>query len=277
LVDLATAWELFRDAIVCAVLAGVVLGGLGVHVVVRRMVFASAALAEAAALGVMIGFFVEIYSGLAVPPSLTAIGVALLAAVGLAWRPEAVSREVILAAVWIGSAALALVVGASITQEAHDVAEILLGSAVLVRPEDLWRVAGSSVFVAGAAAVLHRGLVFAGFDEETARVHGLPVRALEVALWALITIQVATCTRALGALPVFAFSVLPGAAALLWVGRLQAAFPVAAALGAVSGAGGFLLAFVFDLPVGASQAGVATALFACGMLWSRARSSALLR
>src|SRR5436190_5537987 len=49
---------LFRDAIVVGGLAGVLLGFLGVHVVLRRMVFASSAIAQAAALGVALSFWI---------------------------------------------------------------------------------------------------------------------------------------------------------------------------------------------------------------------------
>ena len=47
--DFWESFSLFRDAIITGGLAGVLLGFLGVHVVLRRMVFASSAIAQAAA------------------------------------------------------------------------------------------------------------------------------------------------------------------------------------------------------------------------------------
>jgi ABC-type Mn2+/Zn2+ transport system permease subunit len=88
-------------------------------------------------------------------------------------------------------------------------------------------------------------------------VQGLPVRWIELGFLAVLTGVVSVTTRALGALPVLAFAVLPGAAGLLAAPRLPLAFPLAAALGAVAGAAGYLAAFVLDLPVGATQAAVA--------------------
>jgi zinc transport system permease protein len=44
LAELWQNFELFRDAIFCALFSGVLLGFLGVYVVLRRMVFASAAI-----------------------------------------------------------------------------------------------------------------------------------------------------------------------------------------------------------------------------------------
>jgi zinc transport system permease protein len=74
--------------------------------------------------------------------------------------------------------------------------------------------------------------------------------------------------RALGALPVFAFSTLPATAALLLGVSLPWTFGLAAAFGLLAGAGGFALAFRFDFPVGASQT-VAAALLPVGALLGR--------
>ena len=51
-------WSIFRDAVLTGALAGGLLGFLGVQIVLRRMVFASSAIAQAAALGVALSFWV---------------------------------------------------------------------------------------------------------------------------------------------------------------------------------------------------------------------------
>ena len=51
------AWELFRAPALGGVFAGALLGALGVYIVLRRMVFVSAALAQTAGLGVTLSFF----------------------------------------------------------------------------------------------------------------------------------------------------------------------------------------------------------------------------
>jgi zinc transport system permease protein len=72
--------------------------------------------------------------------------------------------------------------------------------------------------------------------------------------------SVSVCTRALGALPVFAFSVLPAMAAMILVPNLRWAFPLATLFGAAAGGLGYLAAFFLSFPVGASQTAAATAL-----------------
>jgi zinc transport system permease protein len=72
--------------------------------------------------------------------------------------------------------------------------------------------------------------------------------------------MVGVAARALGALPVFALSTLPAMVAVLLGARLHLAFAVAALVGGLCGVAGYVLAFFFELPVGASQTAVAALL-----------------
>lgn len=256
--DFAEGWHIYRDPVLCGGVAGLVLGVLGVFVVLRRAVFVTAAVTQAAGLGVAAAFLIQLRLGLALPPVLAAfafcLGATSLLALGNVGK---LSRESLVGFAYLATSAFAVLVGDRITQGAHDIAAILFGSAVLVRPEDLGLVAGVGAAVLLCLSLIGRGLIFSGFDPEGARVHGLPVRGLELGLWTLVAAQVAVSARALGALPVFAFAVLPATAALALATRVRTALLAAGALGALSGVLGYLLAFFFELPVGASQAAVA--------------------
>jgi zinc transport system permease protein len=260
--DFAAAFDLFRDAILCGAVAGGVLGYLGVLIVLRRMVFVTAAITQSAGLGVALGMYAGILLDAETNPVLWAIGVSLLAAGAVALDAGRVrlSRESVLALVWLAGSGGAVLLGDRIAQEAHDVSSILFGTAVLVRQEDLWLVIGVGTVALGLCAWARRGLLFAGYDADAARVQGLPVRLLEWAFLAVVTLMVSVATRALGALPVFAFSALPAMAALLASPRLSWAFPAALAGGVLAAVGGYMVAFFLSFPVGASQAGVAMLL-----------------
>jgi len=91
------------------------------------------------------------------------------------------------------------------------------------------------------------------------------VRLLDAVLMVSIGVMVGVCARALGALPVFAFSTLSAIAALMLDFRLPATFLVATLAGALSGVGGYLFAYFFDFPVGGSQTVLAGVLVALAM------------
>jgi zinc transport system permease protein len=262
--DFVDAFDLFKDPIYCAAAAGFVLGFLGVYVLLRRMVFVSAAVTQSAGLGVALAFYSAIHLGYAFDPIYGAIGLSLLTTALLLADPQpklGITRESLLGLAFALSGGAAVVVGSKIAQEANEISSILFGTAVLVRPEDLHAV----LIVGTLVTVIHfwafRGLAFATFDPGAARVQRLPVTGLSAVILLSIGLMVGVSARALGALPVFAFSTLPATAALLISRRrMRLTFLLAALGGAVAGVGGYMLAFFKELPVGASQTVVAALL-----------------
>jgi zinc transport system permease protein len=274
--DFADGWPLYRDPVLCGVLAGAALGALGVFVVLRRAVFITATLSQAAGLGVALAFFVDIQYGFDLPPLLGALVMSGVATLLVAARPPArVARETLVGGAFVTTSALAVLVGDRIAHEAHDIAAVLFGTAVLVRPLDLGLVVGGAVLTLVVLVVIGRALTFTGFDPEGARVQGLPVRAIESCFWLVFATVVSVATRALGALPVFALAVLPAAAGLAGARRLRTALAVGSLGGASAGAAGYVLAYFQELPVGASQATCA-AVFAV-LAYSGMRALPVLR
>jgi zinc transport system permease protein len=265
--EFLAGFELFRDPLLCALLAGGVLGFLSVYVVLRRMVFVSAAVAQSAGLGVALAFYAGIHLDAHVEPVLGATVMALAATLLLMTEPTRLrlTRESLLGLAYALAGGAAVLVGDRIAQEAHDIQGILFGTAVLVTPEQLHTVA-----LAGAGVMLlhlwwYRGITFASFDRTGALVQGLPVRLLDGVLMVSIGVMVGVCARALGALPVFAFSTLSAIAALMLELRLPWTFFVATLVGAIAGVGGYLFAYFYDFPVGGSQTVLSGALVAVAM------------
>ncbi len=279
----AAAWELFRAPILCAAIAGAVLGFLGVYLVLCRMVFVSAAVSQAAGLGVAVAFYADVHWGLSFEPALGAAVFALAATLLFSSDPGRLGlpQDTLVGVAFAAAGGAAVLTGDRIAQEAHELNAILFGTAVLVRPLDLVLVAG----VGAAVLLLHvswmRAFLFASFDGQVARAAGLPVRTLNALLFVSVGAMVGVSARALGALPVFAFSVLPAVAALLLGARVPFAFAIAAASGALCGVAGYVAAFFLDLPVGASQATsgvvwVALALLASALVrWRKAVARAV--
>ncbi len=261
------AYELFRDPMLCALIAGCALGFLSVYVVLRRMVFVSAAVTQSAGLGVALAFFAQIHVGFSIEPTLGAVGMALVATMLLMTDPSRLrlTHESMLGLAYALTGGAAILVGDRISQEAHDIQGILFGTAVLVERPQLIAVA-----VVGATTLfLHlwwfRGLTFASFDRTGAMVQGLPVRTLDAVVMISIGLMVGVSARALGALPVFAFSTLSAIAALMLDLRLPWTFLLATLAGAVSGLGGYLFAYFYNFPVGGSQTVLAGSLVVLAM------------
>lgn len=257
------AWPLFRESVLAGTLAGAVLGLLGVYIVLRRMVFLSAALSQTAGLGVTLAFWAQIHLGVAATvasPSLGATLVTLLV-ITMLMNDKSDRHDAYLGLTFLFGSAGTLIVGTQIVQEIQDIETLLFGTAVAVLPEDFHQI----VVVCAALTFLHlwwrRGFVAVAMDRTDAMVRGLPVRVLEVALLGSLAVAISVTTRILGALPAFAFSVLPAMAALRLVPNVGRGLVLASVFGAMMGFVGYVVAYAWDFPVGASQAMVGVLVY----------------
>jgi zinc transport system permease protein len=268
------AYFLWRNAMAAAVLAAAVCGYLGVFIVLRRMVFVSAALSQVSGLGVALSFFVGSFLGVDphgehvpwyISPVFLALVLSCVAAVLFAARSgrRRASPETLVALAYLAASAAVVLVLSSprIVQEAHEVGELLFGSAVAVREQNLAALIVAALLVAVVHAVLFKDFVYVSFDPETAATVGYPVARLDAALNLTIAVAVAMATRALGTLPVFAFLVLPAGAALLVARRLLTAGMLAVAIAMVAAVLGYYLSFVHQLPTGPTMAAL------CALAW----------
>ena len=254
------SWDLFGDSAMAGAVAGGLLGFLGVYVVLRRMVFLSAALSQTASLGIVVAFFLQISLGVGfISPLLGALIATFTAIVALTLGVSQDRRDSMLGFVFLLGASGTILLGTRIVQEIQDVQTLLFGTAVAVVPGDFKLLTGIAAVIGALHLAGWRGFVAVVFDSEDARVRGLPTRVIELTLLMTIALAVSVSTRVLGAMPTFAFSVLPGMAALRIARNIQRALWLATILGAIAGFTGYLFAFLFELPVGASQAFVALA------------------
>jgi zinc transport system permease protein len=138
--------------------------------------------------------------------------------------------------------------------------QYLFGSILTVTREDLVVVAGLGVAGVLTLAVLYRALCAVVLDEEGARVAGIPVGVLNMALAALAAVTIALSMRIVGVLLIAALMVLPVSAAmrLAWSMSSTLLLSITAALASVLS--GLTLAYYADLPPGGTIVLVAAAL-----------------
>ena len=253
---------LWQEPMLAAAIGAAVLGYLGFFVVLRRIAFMSAALSQVSGLGVAVAFWVGSFVGIApheaapwwLSPSVYALVFAALGAgaIALPSRSRRVTPESVVAAAYLASGAFVMVVLSSprIAQEAHEIGDLLFGNAVVVNIEDLVRLAIAAVITLVLHALFFKEFLFSSFDGDTARVSGVPVRAMDLLLHLSLALCVAMATRAIGALPVFSFLVLPASAALLFSEKLKVVLIASFAIAIFCATFGYYLSFTLELPTG---------------------------
>lgn len=279
--------ELWLEPMIAGVLAGALLGYLGVFVVLKRMVFVSAALSEISGVGVAFAFYVGALTGIdphshgdiPVPldPTWFSLFFACTAALLFSLRPghRKLATETIVGLGYIVSSALVLAILNSprIAQEAHAVGDILFGNAVTVPRSQIWALAAAGLAAIVVHALFFKELLFVSYDPETAIVQGVGVFRYELLLNLATAVVISVATRAVGALPVFAFTVIPAAAALMLTEKMRMTILLAVLFGVVSAAVGYYCSWVMQLPTGATMVLVASLFLLPGLVKLLSRRS----
>lgn len=271
------AREIWRNPLIAGVVAGALLGFLGVYVVLRRTVFVSAALTQLSTLGLIAAIILEERLAVEVERAsvqllvamiFSAAGAVLLGRMHLGRRLPA---EAGVGMAYVLAGALALLGASQLVHAAHDLDAMVFGNAVAVPLGDLIALAAVAALCVLVHALFAKELVFVSFDGETARAMGLSAGWWNGLLFLTLGLAIPPAARAIGALPTFAFLTLPAAAALLAAGSLPRIFVLAAAVGGASAAIGYAVSWVAQVPTGATMVAVAGLFLVPGALLARRR------
>ena len=271
------SYILWRDPMIVALLAASLCAFLGVFIVLKRVVFVSAALSQLSGVGVALFFWLAAVVGIDAhqPPWFAnpiwfalafALGGAALFSLNLGHRR--LSGESVIGLGYLLASSLVLVILNSprIAQEAHEINDLLYGNAVAVPPAQIIIMAVTAAVVFGIHAVFAKELMFVAFDPDMARTLGYRTKGWNLLLFLTIGGAISVATRAIGALPVFGFMIIPPAAALLLVSRLRGVFALSVGIALASAALGYYVSFVLSLPTGASMVLVAALFLVPGLV-----------
>lgn len=276
--EFINSYFLWRDPMIVGAVTGAVCGFLGVYVVLRRIVFVSAALTQISSFGVGLAFYLEAYSlgyfASLFDPFTLSIVLTCLAALFFALKRDfsRISQEGVIAFGFLLASGAVVIIGDRITKGAHDIANILFGSAVVVDPADVLIIPAIALIVFVVHSIFYKDFVFVSFDPETAKLFKYPVRVLNTALLITIAVVVAVATRAIGALPVFALLALPALTSLLMTERLKLVFVFSMIIGILSATSGYFFSFILSLPTGASITVCASVFFLLALGWRELRA-----
>ncbi|HLV59767.1 MAG TPA: metal ABC transporter permease [Fredinandcohnia sp.] len=250
-------WEaafLWRDPLIAASLGAVLCALVGVFVVLRRSAFVGAAVGQASSLGVVLALLAPHVLGASVPPLFAGLATGAISAAlfGLSGRKGRLGVDAAIALAYVIAGGAALLLGTLLPHEYEEVHGLLFGDAVSAPIEEIVALAACLVVVVVAFAAFFPRIVFASFDPETAQGMGLAVGRTNALLYFLLGLSIAVSTRALGALTVFALTVIPAAGGLLACRCLPGVFAWAIGAALVAAVGGYYLSFVWELPTGAT-------------------------
>ena len=258
------------DFLLHALLAGLALalvaGPLGSFVVWRRMAYFGETLSHAALLGVAMGLWLQISPTLAVIAGCLLLALALL---GLQGR-QALATDTLLGMLAPTTLALGLVT-MSLLEVRVDLLAYLFGDLLAISREDLYWVLGGSALVSLLLVPLWRPLLAITVHEELARVEGLPVAGLRLALMLLIALVIALAMKIVGVLLITSLLIIPAAAAQRHARTPEQMAIGASLIGLLAVSAGLSLSWFQDTPAGPSIVVSAAALFLLSFALPRRR------
>jgi zinc/manganese transport system permease protein len=238
-----------RRALVAVIAVAIIAGPLGVFLQLRRMSLMGDALAHAILPGVAVGFFLFGLDLWAM--SLGGLAACLAVAVlsGLVARLTAIKEDTSLAALYLISLALGVLV-VSLKGSPRDLLHILFGSLLSISADGLALVVATAILSLLVVAVIYRTLVVECFDPAFLRAVGGHGAAAHMAFLVLVAVNLVAAIQALGTLMAVGLMILPAAAARFWAGSVGAMVLLGSLLALAAGLGGLLASYHFDLPPG---------------------------
>ncbi len=257
--------DFLQTALLAGLLASIGCGVIGTFVVVKRIAFMAGGIAHS----VLGGMGAALYYGL--DPLLGALAAAILAAlligtVRLFWKMQ---EDTLIGALWAIGMAIGILFIAKTPGYAADLMSFLFGNILLVPTRELWFMGALDLALILTVALFYRQLLAITFDEEFARLRGVPVVFFYLLLLCLVAVTVVLLIQVVGLILVIALLTLPAAIAGHYVHSLGGMMVIATLLGGLFTSFGLGLSYAPDLPAGPTMILLAGGVYVLSALLSR--------
>ena len=202
-------YDFMRKAFAVGILLAVIIPCVAVVMVLRRLSMIGDALSHTSLAGVAVGLIFNIN------PVLAAVLSCILAALGIEAVRKRLPRFSEMSIAIISSAGVGLAgILSGFVKNAAAFNSFLFGSIVAISDFEVALVVGISIAVLLTFILLYKELFFITFDEEAARLAGVPVKGINFVFTILTAVTVSVAARTVGALIVSSIMVVPVACAM---------------------------------------------------------------
>jgi zinc transport system permease protein len=250
------------NALLCGILIGPLLGGIGTMVVMKRMAFFSQAIGNSAMTGVAIGVLLGESPQ---EPYVSMFGFCILFGLVLNYTRNRtkMSADTLIGVFLAVSLALgsSLLLFVSAKVNTHILEAVLFGSILTVSDTDINVLLAVSALCALVAVPLFNHMLLASLNPSLAAARGVRVLLLEYVFTVLITILTVACVKIIGAVLVEALLLIPAAAARNLVSSVRGFIAWSIGFSTVSVLAGIYIPMQWDLALPSGGAIVLVAAF----------------
>jgi zinc/manganese transport system permease protein len=238
------------EAFAAAVITGILLSYLGVHVVGRGIVFVDLALGQISSLGVAFATFIG--TGLtSIPLIFTLSGALLMSFINI--RDKRLKQEAIIGILYAFTSALTVLLISKTAHGDSDIQEVLFGSILSVSRQQTIALA----IVAGAILLVQ--LIFfrkfltltESFENGVNHLIGI-FNFWNFLFYISIGLAIVFAVRVNGVIPVFSYLIIPAVSAIMLTKNKTAVLVIAMFISVLGGFFGLSFSFHYDFPAGSS-------------------------
>ena len=245
LIDILRLFEFqfFQNALLGGTIAALACAWVGLFLILRKEAMIGDGIAHAAFGGIAVGLL------LGINPILTALFVSILAVLGISYmrrRGLAQSDSAIAVMLAVGFS-LGLIIISLAGGFNIELFSFLFGSILTIDQTDLIIISLLGISTIIILGTFYKELLSITFDEEGARLMGIPVRPLSLAFNLLVAITIVLSIKIIGVILVVALLVLPGLSALQLNLSFKGTTIIAIVFGIISMIMGIIFSTVYDV------------------------------
>lgn len=265
-------YEFMQRAFVAGLLVSAITPCIGIVVVLKRLSMTGDALSHSSLAGVAAG----LAGGF--NPVVGAVLFSVLSAFGIERLRKSFPKysEISIAVVMATGIGLAGIFSGYV-KNGSAIMGYLFGSIVLLSDFELFIIAVLSILVISAVLLLYKELFYITFDEESAKLSGVPVGAINFVFTFLTAVTIAVSSRTVGTLVVSSLMVLPVASAMQVAGSYRQTMAVAVGLATSSTAVGLFVSYYLDTKPGATIVLLNVVVLVCVLVYKGFMQRLLLK
>ncbi|MEP6700962.1 MAG: metal ABC transporter permease [Bacteroidota bacterium] len=258
------------QAFAAAVITGILLSYLGVHVVGRGIVFVDLALGQISSLGVAFAAFIG--TGMtSIPLIFTLVGALLMSFINI--RDKRLKQEAIIGILYAFASALTVLFISKTPHGDSDIQEVLFGNILSVSWEQITLIG----IVFGAIALLQ--LVFfrkffsltKSFENGENHLVGI-FNIWNFLFYISIGLAIVFAVRINGVIPVFSYLIIPAVSAIMLSKKNTSVFIISLIISVLASFFGLSFSFHYDFPAGSSIVAVLGSIFILASIFRVIRS-----
>lgn len=250
-------YAFFQRAFVGGLCAAVLCSILGVFIVLRRAALIGEGVAHLSFGGIALGLFLSIY------PLDTALVLSLLGILAISYmqRKRIVYSEMAIGIMISFGLGLGAVLASMAGGFSVDLFSYLFGSILSILPSDLDLILILSAVALAFVLVFYKELVYMTFDEQGAKLSGIPVGAIDLVFNIVLAFTVVVSIKIVGSLLISALLIIPASSAMQLSRSFRGTVGISIALGIIAVLLGLVTSFIYDIATGGAIVLISIGLF----------------